>query len=67
MSNGFVQFIDAVTNPFYAPFRGIVGSPTAEGGYTLVIPIIIAIIVYALLHAAINGLLRMLVHRKTAI
>jgi uncharacterized protein YggT (Ycf19 family) len=66
-SNGFVQFIDAVTNPFYAPFRGIVGSPTAEGGYTLVVPIIIAIIVYALLHAAINGLLRMLVHRKTAI
>lgn len=66
-SNGFVQFIDAVTNPFYAPFREIVGSPTAEGGYTLVIPIIIAIIVYALLHAAINGLLRILVHRKTAI
>jgi len=66
-SNGFVQFIDTVTNPFYAPFRGIVGSPTAEGGFTLVIPIIIAIIVYALLHAAINGLLRILVHRKTVI
>lgn len=66
-SNGFVQFIEAVTNPFYSPFRGIVGSPTAEGGFTLAIPIIIAIVVYALLHAAINGLLRMLVHRKTAV
>jgi uncharacterized protein YggT (Ycf19 family) len=66
-SNGFVQFIDAVTNPFYSLFRGIVASPTAEGGFTLALPIIIAIIVYALLHAAIRGLLRMLVHRRTAV
>lgn len=65
--NGFVQFIDTVTDPFYSLFRGIVSSPTAEGGFTLVVPIIIAIVVYALLHAAINGLLRMVVHRKTAI
>jgi hypothetical protein len=65
--NGFVQFIDAVTNPFYSLFRGIVSSPTAEGGFTLAIPIIIAIAVYALLHAAIRGLLRMLVHRQTTV
>ena len=66
-SAGFVQFIYTVTDLFYAPFRGIVGSPTAEGGYTLALPIVIAIIVYALLHAGINGLLRLLAHRKTAI
>lgn len=66
-SAGFVQFIVGVTNPFYLPFRGIVASPTAEGGHTLMMPIIIAIIAYALLHLAINGLLRMLAHRKTAI
>lgn len=66
-SNGFVRFVDTVTNPLYALFRGIVDSPTAEGGYTLAVPIIIAIIVYALLHAAINGLLRMGVHRKTTV
>lgn len=65
--NGFVEFIDSVTNPFYAPFRGIVASPTAEGGFTLAVPIIIALIVYALLHAAIKGLLRMIVHRRTAV
>lgn len=64
---GFTQFIFAVTDPFYAPFRGIVASPTAEGGYTLALPIVIALIVYALLHAAINGLLRLLAHRKTQI
>jgi uncharacterized protein YggT (Ycf19 family) len=66
-SNGFVQFINTVTDPFYALFRGIVGSPTAEGGFTLAFPILIAIAVYALLHFAINGFLRMLVHRKTAV
>jgi uncharacterized protein YggT (Ycf19 family) len=54
-SNGFVQMIDSVTDPFYAPFRGIVSSPSAEGGFTLVVPIIIAILAYALLHAAIRG------------
>ena len=66
-SNGFVQFIRAVTDPLYAPFRGIVPSPSVEGGYTLVWPIVIAIVVYAILHAAINGLLRMVASRKTTI
>jgi uncharacterized protein YggT (Ycf19 family) len=66
-SAGFVQFVRAVTDPIYAPFRGIVASPTAEGGYTLALPIVIALIVYALLHAGINGLLRLIAHRKTAI
>ena len=66
-SNGFVQFIATITDPLYAPFRGIVSSPTAEGGYTLALPIVIAIVVYMLLHAAINGMLRMVAQRKTEI
>jgi uncharacterized protein YggT (Ycf19 family) len=66
-SAGFVQLIYTVTDPLYRPFRGIVASPTAEGGYTLALPIVIAIIVYALLHAGINGLLRLIAHRKTEI
>ena len=65
--NGFVQFIRTVTDPFYAPFRGIVPSPTADGGYTLVVPIMVAIVAYAILHAAVNGLLRMVGTRKTEI
>jgi len=65
-ANGFVQLIRAVTDPFYAPFRGIVESPTADG-HTLVVPILIALVVYALVHAAINGLLRMVAQRKTTI
>ena len=64
---GFVQFIVAVTNPFYAPFRGIVASPRTDEGHTLLLPIVIAMIAYVMLHLAINGLLRMFAHRKTEI
>ena len=66
-SAGFVQFIVAVTNPFYLPFKGIVNSPSTDQGHTLMMPIIIAIIAYLMLHLAINGILRMMAHRKTAI
>src|SRR6266436_3649838 len=58
-SAGFVQFIVTVTNPFYEPFRNIVASPTTNQGHTLLLPIIVAIIAYILLHLAINGLLRL--------
>jgi hypothetical protein len=66
-SAGFVQFIVKVTNPFFLPFKGIVASPSTDQGHTLMMPIIIAIIAYLLLHLAINGILRMLAHRKTEI
>ncbi|MDX6695364.1 MAG: hypothetical protein QOF02_2967 [Blastocatellia bacterium] len=66
-SAGFTQFIYGVTDPLYAPFRGIVASPTIENGSTLALPIVLAIIVYALLHLGINGLLRLIAHRRTAI
>jgi uncharacterized protein YggT (Ycf19 family) len=66
-SAGFVQFIDRVTNPFYSPFRGIVASQEIDGGYTLAIPILVALAVYALLHLAINKLLRVVAYRRTAV
>ena len=55
------------SNPFYEPFRGIVSSPATGDGHTLVLPLVIAIIVYILLHLGINGLLRMFAQRKTAV
>ena len=64
---GFTQFIYAITDPLYRPFRGIVAEPTVEGGYRLAFSVVIAIIVYALLHAGINGLLRLFAHRKTRV
>jgi hypothetical protein len=66
-SAGFVRFIVLATNPFYAPFRGIVASPSAEGGHTLLLPIVVALVAYLLLHLGIIGLLRLLAHRKTSI
>jgi len=61
---GFVQFIVAVSNPFYAPFRGIVASPRTDQGHTLLLPVVVAIISYVILHLLILGLFRMLAHRK---
>jgi ABC-type multidrug transport system fused ATPase/permease subunit len=66
-SAGFVQFVVTVSNPFYEPFRGIVASPRTDGGHTLLLPIVVAIIVYVLLHLGINALLRLFAHRKTEI
>jgi uncharacterized protein YggT (Ycf19 family) len=65
-SAGFVQFVKSLTNPFYAPFRGIVPSPSSDG-FTLALPIVVALVAYMILHLAINGLLRLLAHRKTAV
>jgi len=66
-SAGFVRFIVAVSNPFYEPFRGIVASPATDAGHTLLLPVVIALVAYVLLHLLINGLLRLLAHRKTEI
>ncbi|MGH9819279.1 MAG: YggT family protein [Pyrinomonadaceae bacterium] len=66
-SAGFTQFVRSVTDPLYAPFKGIVPSLSTPEGFTLALPIVIAIAAYALLHLAINGFLRMLAHRKVEI
>jgi uncharacterized protein YggT (Ycf19 family) len=63
---GFVQFIRGITDPFYAMFRGIVASPTAAG-FTLALPIVIAILAYLVLHMGVKALLRLIAHRKTEI
>jgi uncharacterized protein YggT (Ycf19 family) len=66
-SAGFVQFIYTISDPFYAPFRGIVAEPTAEGGARFALSILLAIVVYAVLHLGINKLLRLIAHRRTEI
>jgi YggT family protein len=56
---GFVEFIVGVTRPFYAPFQGIVATDTLDGSHPIVWPLVVAIAAYALLHAGIRGLLRL--------
>jgi hypothetical protein len=65
--NTFVRFVRSVTDPIYAPFKGIVASPSTAEGFTLALPIIVAIVAYMLLHLAINGLLRIFAHRKVTV
>lgn len=62
---GFSKLVYGVTDPFYAPFRRIVSSPTVEGGFTVAIPILIALFVYALLHFIIRRLLVLVAYRRT--
>lgn len=64
---GFVKFIKSATGLFYAPFAGIVPSPTTQEGFTLALPIIVAIVAYMFLHLVINQLLRIFAHRKTEV
>lgn len=64
---GVVVFVRSVTDFLFAPFRGIVASPTVEGGFTFAFPILIAILVYGLMHLAINGFFRLIVYRKTRV
>ena len=66
-SAGFVKFIKSATGFLYAPFQGIMSSPSTKEGFTLALPIIVAIVVYMLIHLAINGFLRLFVHRKTEV
>jgi YggT family protein len=61
---GFVQFINGMTNPFYAPFANIVTRPSVNGG-VLDFPLLIAVLAYALLHLAVRGLLRLFVGART--
>ncbi|MEO7730658.1 MAG: hypothetical protein ABIY55_06765 [Kofleriaceae bacterium] len=66
-TSGFVQAIVSLTSPLYAPFKSIVASPKLGDGYTLPLPLLVAIGAYLLLHLAINRLLRLIAVRKTEI
>lgn len=65
-SSGFKRLLDDVTWPLLAPFRGLMPDP-AVGSLQLMLSYIVALIVYFMLHRAINGLLRLFVERKSRI
>jgi len=65
-SNAFKQFLDVLSAPVLAPFRGLLSDPSI-GRFRLMISYVVAALVYALFHAAVNGLLRLFVHRKTKV
>jgi uncharacterized protein YggT (Ycf19 family) len=65
-NNSFKNFVDTLTAPLLLPFKNLVTEPSI-GQSQLKLSYFIALVVYIMLHLAVNGLLRMLAHRKTAI
>jgi uncharacterized protein YggT (Ycf19 family) len=65
-ASGFKRFLDAVTFPALAPFRGLMRDP-ALGSIQFMFSYVVALIVYLLLHWALNGLLRLFAQRKLSI
>jgi uncharacterized protein YggT (Ycf19 family) len=60
--NGFVQFITDVTRPLLAPFERIEGVPSA-GAYQIQLSCLLALVLYIMIHLAIDGVLRLIAHR----
>lgn len=65
-SNGFVQFTGTIAQPLLAPFERIVGTPSS-GGFQVRISYLFALVVYVLIHLAINGAFRLVAHRKVTV
>jgi hypothetical protein len=63
----FVQWVNTVSDPLYAPFRNIFPSVTIEEGFTFAVSVSFGMLMYALVHALLKGLLRLVAHRRTAI
>jgi YggT family protein len=64
--NAFKRFVDAISAPFLSPFKSLLVDPAA-GRFQLRLSFFVALIVYILLHLAINGMLRLFAHRKTTV
>ncbi len=56
----FVRFIESITNPFFAPFRGILPSETLDGTHPIAWSIVAAFVAYLLLHGVVRALLRLI-------
>ena len=59
-NSGFFEFIGVLTNPFLAPFRGIVASTSLDASHRIDWPIVVALVAYMIVHAIIRSLLRLI-------
>jgi uncharacterized protein YggT (Ycf19 family) len=64
--NDFVQFVAGVSWPLLAPFERIVGTPSV-GAFQIQLSYLLALLVYILLHIAINGVFRIIASRKVTV
>lgn len=59
-TSAFFEFILGATEPFLAPFRGIVGTTSLDGSHPIAWPVVIAIGAYLIAHAVIRSFLSLL-------
>jgi uncharacterized protein YggT (Ycf19 family) len=64
--NGFVQFVAGVSWPLLEPFERIVGTPSV-GVFQIQLSYLLALLVYILLHIAINGVFRIIAYRRVTV
>jgi uncharacterized protein YggT (Ycf19 family) len=64
--NSFVQFVAGISWPLLAPFERIVGTPSV-GAFQIQLSYLLALLVYILLHIAINGVFRIIAYRKVTV
>lgn len=57
------QAIDGLSAPFLALFRGLEPTPVPGQGFTLALPIVVALASYAIVHGGIKHLLQILERR----
>jgi uncharacterized protein YggT (Ycf19 family) len=55
--SGFKQLLDSMSDPLLLPFKGLMPDP-GIGPFHLMLSYVVGLIVYALLHLAIRGLIR---------
>ena len=65
-SSTFKRALDSVVSPLLFPFERLMPDLGA-GRFQLKLSYIVALVVYSLLHLGVNGVLRMMAHRKTEI
>jgi uncharacterized protein YggT (Ycf19 family) len=65
-NNAFVELITSLSRPLLAPFEGIVPTPST-GVYRIGLSYLFALVVYVLLHLAVNGVFRIVAHRKVTV
>jgi uncharacterized protein YggT (Ycf19 family) len=65
-STGFVRVLFAVTDPLYAPFRGVLRAGSIGDG-SFAMSLIFAVVVYMLAHVAVHQLLHLIARPRTTI
>lgn len=61
--SGFMKMMTTLTLPLLAPFKGVMADPKI-GSSQLMLSYVLALVVYALLHAAVKGIFKVLTNRE---